>query len=251
MQANNQNVYDLKQRATPVPSGAAGATEPVPDTRGAMGLCAFLTSALYRRGGIGPDPRMYGMFLRALQGYVACTFGDSEWSRVLTRAGIRAKGFEPLVAYDAELFRRVLTTTGKVLARPAEAVLEDLGTFIVANPRQPAPRRLLRFGGATFAEFLLSLEELPDRARLALPDLDFPRLSLTERGGGRFRLTCWTELPELAHVLVGVLRAMADDYGALVVIEPGPPAKGRAVLVICLLEARFAEGRRFALTQAG
>lgn len=190
---------------------------------------------------------MYGLFLRALQGYVSGTFGDGPWAMVLGHAGIAGRGFEPLLTYDITRFRDVLAAAGQVLDRPVDMILEDVGTYLVANPTQPALRRLLRFGGAGFADFLLSLEELPDRARLALPDIDFPRLELTERGPGQYRLSCRTDAAELAHVMLGVLRAMADDYGALVVIERTLAPRGKTGLSIRLLEARFAEGRRFDL----
>lgn len=190
---------------------------------------------------------MYGLFLRALQCYTGATFGAKAWSQVMARAGVLAEGFEPLLDYDAALLRKVLRAAAQVLARPAEAMLEDVGTYIVTRSPSAATRRLLRFGGASFPEFLLSLEELPSRARLALPEVDFPRLTLSECGPGEYRLSCRVEVPELMYVLLGVLAAMADDYGALVVLEVEPPLRGRASLAIRLAEARFAEGRSFRL----
>jgi hypothetical protein len=49
--------------------------------------------------------------------------------------------------------------------------------------------------------------------------------------------------------MVGLLRAMADDYGALAVLEHlgDEPGCGEEVVAIHLLESRFAEGRRFDL----
>lgn len=190
---------------------------------------------------------MYGLFLRALQCYTTATFGTQAWSRVMSGAGVLSGGFEPLLAYDVALLRRVLGVAAQVLGRPAEAMLEDVGTYIVTRSPGAATRRLLRFGGATFPEFLLSLEELPSRARLALPDVDFPRLALSECGAGEYRLSCRIEAPELMHVFLGVLGAMADDYGALVVLEVEPPSRGRAALAIRLAETRFAPGRSFHL----
>jgi hypothetical protein len=49
----------------------------------------------------------------------------------------------------------------------------------------------------------------------------------------------------------GLLRAMADDYGALAVIEGEDGAgDGAAVLTIRLLDTAFAEGRAFTLGRA-
>jgi hypothetical protein len=48
-------------------------------------------------------------------------------------------------------------------------------------------------------------------------------------------------------VIVGLLRAMADDYGALVLLEHiGADEEGETVS-IHLLETRFSTGRRFDL----
>ena len=47
--------------------------------------------------------------------------------------------------------------------------------------------------------------------------------------------------------MVGLLRAMADDYGALVVMEHMGASPGREIIAIMLLEPSFAEGRRFDL----
>lgn len=194
---------------------------------------------------------MYGLFLRALQGYYVATFGEEAWVRMLLQAGLPIDGFEPLVAYDATRFRAVTGAAAQALGRPAEVILEDLGTFIVTNPAYTAPRRLLRFCGRSFPEFLLSLEELPDRARLALPDMDVPPIRLTHRGPGAYALHWEAEIPDLIHILLGMLRAMADDYGALVFIEGETAPDGRQALSIRLAATRFASGRRFDLAQAG
>jgi hypothetical protein len=190
---------------------------------------------------------MYGLFLRALQGYCTATFGEDRWARILVRADMPPDGFEPLLAYSADDFARVMDAARAVLDRPPEVILEDLGTYIVTDPRLTAPRRLLRFCGATFAEFLGSLEELPDRARLALPDVEVPPLQIDEPGRGAFRIRWQTDVPEMGHLLLGVLRALADDYGALVFIEAVADRDGRPVLSVRLAAARFARGRSFAL----
>lgn len=193
---------------------------------------------------------MYGLILRALQGYVLTTFGQTAWERILSRGCFPSTGFEPLLHYDSLLLDQVLARSAEELDRPVPAILEDLGTSIIAGQHCAAPRRLLRFGGAGFTDFLLSLEELPDRARLALPELDLPDLRLDEAGPGLYRLTARGGPMELVPLMTGVLTAMADDYGALVLIEPWLCAQGPA-LTIRLLEAQFAEARRFELSRAG
>jgi len=193
---------------------------------------------------------MFGLLLRSIQAYLRGTFGPAVWARVLRAAGQPPEGFEPMLPYDARAVGRVLAAAAQELHRPAEAILEDVGTFLVADPGHQALRRLLRFGGAGFADFLHSLEELPDRARLALPGLRLPQVTLTEMAPGRVRLAVTGALPALLPVALGALRAMADDYGALVVIELGRDS-GAATLTVQLLEAAHGEGQRFALAADG
>ncbi|OIQ76146.1 hypothetical protein GALL_421740 [mine drainage metagenome] len=47
--------------------------------------------------------------------------------------------------------------------------------------------------------------------------------------------------------MVGVLRAMADDYGALVLLDYDGSDVAVETITINLLEHRFAAGRRFSL----
>ncbi|MBK6467929.1 MAG: heme NO-binding domain-containing protein [Rhodobacter sp.] len=195
---------------------------------------------------------MYGLLLRSIQAYLRATFGAAVWGRVLRAAGQSPDGFEPMLPYDADAFQRVLAACSAELDRPVETMLEDVGTFLVADPGNQGLRRLLRFGGATFADFLHSLEELPDRARLALPDLELPQIGLTESAPGLFQLSCGCSFPALFPVALGVLRAMADDYGALVLIDPVPAALANACgngLSVQLLETAHGSGNRFDLSK--
>ena len=98
----------------------------------------------------------------------------------------------------------------RALDRPKEAVLEDLGTYLVSHPNVEALRRLLRFGGETFIEFLHSLDDLPGRARLAVEDLDLPDMELREHGGSSYSLTCHSFGSGFGHVMLGILRALAS-----------------------------------------
>ena len=47
--------------------------------------------------------------------------------------------------------------------------------------------------------------------------------------------------------MVGLLRAMADDYGALVMLDRKSGGDGQDVIWISLVESTFAEGRSFDL----
>jgi len=190
---------------------------------------------------------MHGLINRSIQCFVQDTYGGRRWSAVAEEAGLGSDGFEAMLSYDDALTEAVLCAVTRQLDKPREAVLEDLGTFLVSNPKLEPLRRLLRFGGESFVEFLHSLDDLAGRARLAVPDLDVPELELMEEGPRSFRLICRWHYSGGCQVIMGILRAMADDYGALVFLEHQGGAAGGSSLMIELLDSSFAEGRSFKL----
>jgi len=190
---------------------------------------------------------MHGLVNRAIQSFVTNTYGPDRWSRVTEAAGLEQPGFEAMLSYDDALTDAVLDALCADLGRGRGEVLEDLGTYLVSHPAVEALRRLLRFGGETYVDFLHSLDDLPDRARLAVPDLHLPALVLREEGEGRYSLACGPELPGFGWVMMGILRAMADDYGALVMLEHQGASAATEVIAITLIESAFAKGRAFDL----
>lgn len=188
---------------------------------------------------------MDALMLRSLQGYVLDTFGVASWQEVCRKAEMSVETFEPMLRYDPGTADRIAALAAEVLGRSVDAIWEDVGTYLVTNPDREGVRRLLRFGGMSYAEFLLSLEELPGRARLAMPDLDLPEMALDEVGPDQFQLCCRSHLAGTQRVLVGMLTAMADDYGTLCLIEPVDPDR----TMISVLDSRHARARSFALAR--
>lgn len=190
---------------------------------------------------------MHGLINKALQFFIRDTYGYDTWLDVAHIAEIDPGGFESMLTYDDALTVATLDAAAQALDKPRDWLLEDLGTYLVSHPNLEAVRRLLRFGGASFVDFLHSLDEMPDRARLAVPDLDLPRLELQPIDDRAFVLDSEWTIPGFGHVMVGLLRTMADDYGALAYLECLAPSEGREHVSIRLLDDSFAEGRSFVL----
>jgi hypothetical protein len=194
---------------------------------------------------------MHGLINRAIQCYVRDTHGELAWQQVVQQAGLGFDTFETMLPYEDRLTDDVLTASVAVLGRPRETILEDLGTFLVSNHGSDALRRLLRFGGVTFTDFLQTLEDTRGRGRLALPDLDLPVLDLFEVSPSLYTLQCQFPIEGSSHVMVGLLRAMADDYGALVLLDHDGYSVAGEMILIQLLEVSYAEGRSFDLALRG
>jgi Haem-NO-binding len=191
---------------------------------------------------------MHGLVNKAFQCFLRDTFGPSTWAAVVQQAQLGFDSFELLTRYDPGIAEKLVSTAVDLLGRPREGLFEDLGTYLVSHPNTEGLRRLLRFGGARFIDFLHSLDELPERGRLAMPDRHLPPLYLTEESPETFTLRFQSPIPGGGHVLVGLLRAMADDYGALVMIDHRGTGPEGEEIGITLLDLTFAEGRRFDLS---
>jgi hypothetical protein len=128
-------------------------------------------------------------------------------------------------------------------------VLEDFGIYLASHPDVAQIRRLLRFGGDGLVDFLISLEDLPDRCRLALPALALPEMQVEEVADGRFLLTMRGGTDGVGHVMTGLLRAMADDYGALALMEHRGDGRSVEGVAIHLVDAGHQQARDFRLVE--
>lgn len=200
---------------------------------------------------------MHGLMLKAIHGFFTDTQSPAIWQNIMRQARLDGTEFESMLSYDDTYAERILSAATQHLNRRRGDILEDVGTYLVSHPRLERLRRLLRFGGVDFTDFLYSIEDLPGRGRLAVPDLDLPHMELRDCGDGVFWLQVTAAIPGLTFVLAGLLRALADDYGVLVMIDdPAPLGDGwllgphRETLTIRVLDAAFAAGRQFDLSGA-
>lgn len=190
---------------------------------------------------------MHGLVNRSIQSFLIDSYGPSVWAQVVRESKVGRDSFEPMLTYPAETTDAIVLAAAQVLGRPRQEVLEDLGTYLVSHPNLESVRRLLRFGGSSFVDFLHSLQDLPGRARLALAELELPELGLADAGQGHYRLLCAPLVEGTGFIMMGMLRAMADDYGALVLLDHQGMDGLSEIVAIHVLDQRYSEGRRFDL----
>ncbi len=192
---------------------------------------------------------MLGLVNLAIERFVRETYGDGFWGDICRELGLGFDRFEPMLDYPPEIMLRLLDALCAAQDKTREEILEDIGTFLVSVESSGAVRRLLRFSGRDFCDLLYSLDDLPARARLAVPQLTLPEMKLTERDPHSFTVKVrsgTTPCGAFGHVVIGLLRAMADDYGALVLLEHSTVGSDE-VIAITLLEPTFSAGREFRL----
>lgn len=187
---------------------------------------------------------MHGLFNKAFQAFIESVYGRQCWIEIIDRSGTNTPDFEPMMTYDFAVSEAVISACEHRLKRPREAILEDLGSYLVSNPEIDIVRRLLRFSGATYTDFIHALDELPGRARMALDDIVLPHIYVTEITDGFFAIKSAHSIPWANNIIAGVLRGMADDYGALATVEI-VQNEGEAQVEVLIHDANFAVGKAF------
>lgn len=189
---------------------------------------------------------MFGLVNVALQCFVEDTYGRMAWADVTREARLDFRDFEAMLPYPDAITDAVLDAMAVVLGKDQQTVLQDLGTYLVTHDNMDVVRRLLRYGGGEFEDFLISLDELSDRIRLSLPDLAVPQLNLQPHGDGSFTLKIDSDRLGYGALLMGIVQALADDYGALVLADlqtPGGEGRLREQIKIELVDIAFSHDR--------
>ncbi|UWP91079.1 heme NO-binding domain-containing protein [Aliiroseovarius crassostreae] len=190
---------------------------------------------------------MHGLINRSFEVFLRGTYGNEFWREIVGELGLGFESFEPMFHYEASMSLEMVETAARKLGKSHETLLEDYGTFLIVDPRSSRVRRLLRFGGVNYTEFLNSLEDLPGRARLAVAELDMPEIEVDELSEGSYQVMIRHPVPGFGHVILGALRALADDYGALALLDHNGRTGETEELMVYLLDVAHAEGRKFDL----
>lgn len=182
---------------------------------------------------------MHGLINRSIEAFLRDSYGENIWAEICHSAGIDVAGFLPTHVYPDSLSLGLIDAASERLGKTPADLLEDIGAWLALF--EPV-RRLLRFSGLDFAGFLLALEELPERIEMIVPGIGLAEISVRPCASGEFVISQPDGRALWLALMTGLVRAMADDYGALVLIE----SEG-CDLRVELLAAAFAEGRDFRL----
>jgi len=191
---------------------------------------------------------MHGLIGRAVECFVRDTYGKQVWTSAIRHSQGEVFRFESMWSYEPHVISNAVDACARELDRSRDEFLEDVGTYLVSHTTTQGLRRLLRFGGVNFVDFLQSLDDLPARARMAVPDLLLPELELHQIGATQFTLYIRSPEFDFSHVVLGALRGMADDYGALVVLESKGASTLGEMIAVEMLTVEHSDGGSFAVS---
>ena len=158
---------------------------------------------------------MHNLANRGLETFLRSNYGGEAWADIALHAGIKVDEFATWRSSTDIITGTVVVSAAKHLKKPPGELLEDIGEWLT---QQEQIRRLLRFSGSSFEEFVYSLQDISGRINLVVPDLKFSDLHVQEPYPRHFRIMSGRDQRHAMRVLMGALRGMADDFGTLAVV---------------------------------
>ena len=193
---------------------------------------------------------MHGVVNKALERFTIDTYGFELWKKVVSACPHAVVFYEAMLWCPDQDSYDLLNQLSGFLNKPNADLLEDMGTYLVVHRNQDGFRRLLRFGGADFRDFLFSLSEFNARIDLIMPDLNLPQINVVCGAENQISIRLAPSWSEFTYLCIGILHAMADDYGALISLAHIADT-GSAVIQITLIDDRFAVAHGFKLAARG
>lgn len=162
---------------------------------------------------------MYGMINQAVKHLVVERFGANTWGKIRAAAGVEDDAFLAMEQYPDELTYRLVQVSSEILEIPATEVLEAFGAHWIEYTSEAGYGELLDGAGANLEECLHNLDQLHTRVRLGMPHLAPPSFEVENDGGGVFLLHYFSHREGLAHLVVGLVRGLAERLGEQIEIE--------------------------------
>ncbi|MEM9717448.1 MAG: diguanylate cyclase [Pseudomonadota bacterium] len=169
-----------------------------------------------------PEDAVLGLINRGLKGFVE-TYHDAEtWRKLVSGQSAIPEDFEALADYPLEVTVRLVAEISTLRDASEADVYEDLGTFLVSTHWDARLRLVFMSCADDFVKFLQRLDVV--WVALNAVDAAFPLNSweISSTRAGAFRLSGPTLFPGFPSLCVGMLRSLADEFGAYVIIDQKP-----------------------------
>ncbi|MGV6840405.1 MAG: heme NO-binding domain-containing protein [Planktomarina sp.] len=194
---------------------------------------------------------MHALVFKGIRGFFVALHGHTVWAKIMQDNAISDEDIDLDRLAALDLAWAVLKTGADAVGQSLPQTLEAFGLYLTSHPNTYAVRRLMRFSGADFIEFLYALPDLAPRAAMAVPDLALPRIDVADIPGG-VEVAVRDDVPGFEHILAGIIGGMADDYGALIHIEQticqaNPDRPEYSYWSVLVIDEFHTSGRSFSL----
>lgn len=156
---------------------------------------------------------MYGLVNRAVEQMVTKHHGAETWERIKAEAGVSELAFISNQQYADEITYRLVGAASRILATPAEQILEAFGEHWVLVTAQEGYGALMHANGRTLPEFLSGLNQMHSRVTLFLPELRPPHFECSKVTETSLELHYYSHRPGLSPFVAGLVKGLGRMLG--------------------------------------
>ncbi|MDP6928927.1 MAG: heme NO-binding domain-containing protein [Planctomycetota bacterium] len=176
---------------------------------------------------------MYGIVNLSFVGFVTSQYSAEKWAEVASQSGHPDTQFEPFESYPDKISYDIVGAAATVLGVTFEEFLEGTGEYWVLVTAKENYESLLKLAGSDLPTFLMSLNNLHERAQSIFPHYSPPSFRCEPQEEGCLRLLYFSEREGLAPFVTGALRGLAKRFNVEIEIDHrGPDPKESAEVFI-------------------
>ena len=154
-----------------------------------------------------------------MHGYLHKHYGEEAWKTIAEAAGIHYAGFVSMETYPDELTYSLVLEASRVLAVPAEDILEGLGEYWITFTAFEGYGDFFARHNQNIIEFLEHLNAMHVRLMLLHPEMRIPKFELNKQSTDTFDLHYFSERKGLAPMVKGLLTGLSKKFSQPIAVE--------------------------------
>lgn len=155
---------------------------------------------------------MYGLVNKAIEELVTSNFGETQWERVKSKAGVDVDVFISSESYSDDMTYKLVGAAVDVLGVPADVILIAFGEHWVLKTAAKSYGPMMKSAGATLKEFLVNLPNFHTRVAMIYPNLEPPRFQCTDVTDSGLLLHYHSHRAGLTSFVTGLLQGLGKLY---------------------------------------
>lgn len=152
------------------------------------------------------------MVNKAIEQMLRIDYGETVWAAVRRRAGVTDEVFVSTEAYPDDLTFRLIAAASECTGTPVARILRRFGEYWMVDANGADYGHMFAAAGRTLDQFLANLPQLHDRIALQFPNLEPPRLIVTDQTGRSLRLKFSGLRPGLTAFIRGVVQGVGKRF---------------------------------------
>lgn len=162
---------------------------------------------------------MYGIINKSIEELVINKFGAPTWESILLKSGIEKQIFLSNEAYDDAITYQLASATANVVGLTIGEVLLEFGKWWILHTCQLRYGSMLKTGGVSLEEFLISLPSFHNRVQLMYPKLSPPEFKVEKIINHQYQVHYFSKRPGLQEFMRGLLYGLASYFKTAATVQ--------------------------------